>query len=68
MADMVNKNRQRSLRGSASKASKLTESQVMEIRRLCAERVPFSEIASRFGITTYNVASIKQRKTWTHVP
>jgi uncharacterized protein YjcR len=68
IADMVQKQRQGTGRGSQSGQARLTEEQVIEIRRLCAERVPFKEIAERFNVTIYNVASIKRRRSWAHIP
>jgi hypothetical protein len=48
--------------------SKLTESDVLEIRRLRAEGVSTAELASRFGVTPETIRCIAQRRTWRHLP
>lgn len=65
--DMVNKKRQAV--GSRIRQSKLTSTQVKEIRRLCAtgtERV--QKIADRFGVTYGSIWNITKRITWRHLP
>lgn len=54
-------------RGSASGRSKLTEKQVKEIRRLCAEGMNYENAARRFNVTPPNIRSIVLRETWTHI-
>ena len=44
--------------GSRCRASKLTEDDVVEIRRLRAEGVSMKELAARFGVTYENVLAI----------
>jgi hypothetical protein len=48
--------------------SKLTEPDVLEIRRLRAEGVPIGEMASRFGVTKQNIQAIVSGRTWRHLP
>lgn len=53
--------------GEANKASKLTEDDVREIRRLSVEGVSGVDLAVRFGVTKANISLINRRKAWTHV-
>jgi hypothetical protein len=48
--------------------SKLTEQQVMEIRRRRVEGVTFIELASDYGVTRQNIMAIVNRKTWRQLP
>ena len=70
LADMRRKGRERhpAQKGSANGMTKLTEEQVIEIRRLCAQGVALRAIAPMFGISYSNVGYIVRRKTWTNVP
>lgn len=61
-ADMVAKGR--SNRGERHGLSKLTASQVTEIRRATGT---LRQIAKQFGITDSNASYIRRGKTWTHV-
>lgn len=55
-------------RGTASTAAKLTEEQVLIMRRMYAEnRQPFHVIAEQFGVTAMTAWHIIRRNTWTHV-
>jgi len=54
-------------RGERAGASKLTESDVIEIRRLSGEGVLQREIAERFGIQRGQVSRIVHRHQWRHV-
>lgn len=53
--------------GEAHPASKVTESDVREIRRLRAEGRTLQHIGDRFGLKTNSVHYICVRKTWKHV-
>jgi hypothetical protein len=64
VADRDRKGRQRSLRGSSSGMSKLTDSQVREIR---VSNEPQDVIAKRSGVTQSNVSCIRLGKTWRHL-
>lgn len=59
-------------RGSTSGMSKVTEADVLEIDRLLIEwkgkRGYMSRIAERFGIAHCSINSIRDRRTWKHVP
>jgi len=54
--------------GSRCRASKLTEDDVFQIRRLRAEGVRTGELSSRFGVTQKNVQAIICRRSWRHLP
>lgn len=54
-------------RGERQGMAKLTEPEVLDIRRLVAEGVWRRQIAARFGISHVTVRSIAQRKTWKHI-
>ena len=43
---------------SRCRAAKLTEGEVVEIRRLSAEGVPVGDLAARFAVTSYNAEEI----------
>lgn len=69
MADMVAKGR--SLRGERHPGAKLTEEDVLEIRRLYApprRHGIVREIARRFGVTPSAVAAIGSGRCWQHAP
>lgn len=52
--------------GESSRQSKVTESQVLEIREL-ARAIPLTELSSRFGLSESNLSRIVNRKTWRHI-
>jgi hypothetical protein len=54
-------------RGERDGNAKLTEADVLEIRRLSTTGVSQRSIAERFGITQVNVSSIARRRTWAHL-
>ena len=54
-------------RGSSHKSSKLTEDQVLEIRKLYVEGFKQKDLALKFGIHQTLISSIITRKTWTHI-
>ena len=55
------------LRGEKSPRSKVTETDVRQIRALYAKGRSFSDIAARFGISSTTVGHIVHRRTWRHV-
>lgn len=66
MDDMVSKGR--SMKGSKSPTSKLTEVKVKEIRRLYATgKHTQQELADSFGVNQTNIGFIIRRRSWTHV-
>lgn len=72
VADMIAKGRSRALRGEAHPSAKLTEKKVTAIRRLYGPRRPrnvrkrpfMKDLASRFGISTAQVAHIVNGEHW----
>lgn len=54
--------------GSGHGRAKLTESQVVEIRRLVSAGTPQRYVAMQFGISQTVVWHIHARRTWRHVP
>ena len=53
--------------GSARYSSKLTEAQVLEIRRLATVGVYRHIIGKKFGVSQSNVSNIVNRKVWRHI-
>lgn len=45
----------------------LNEKQVLEIRRLCSDGMPFYEIAKMFGISYANARKVVNRGSWKHI-
>lgn len=64
MSDMVVKGRAIGPRGETQGLSKLTESQVLEIRSSSGLQ---RELAARFGVSRSLVSMIRNRKVWAHV-
>lgn len=54
-------------KGALNHASKLTETDVIEIRRMSSIGIGQRKIAKQFCIAKSNVASILNRKTWKHI-
>ena len=48
--------------------SKLTESDVVEIRNQCEKGVSYIEVGRRFGVSGSCASRIARRKSWKHVP
>jgi len=53
--------------GERNGASKLTDVEVMSIRRLLQKGLTQQAIAERFGVTQRTISDIKLRKKWRHV-
>ena len=66
--DRDRKGRFKPLRGAANGAAKLTEQDVIEIRRLYAEGMSQRKIARQFGVSEFPVYEIVNRKSWTNIP
>lgn len=62
--DMITKGRKASLCGSDHRLSKLTESNVIEIRKLHTYGLAHSEIAKCYGVVFQTISSVVRRKTW----
>ena len=54
--------------GSRCGATKLSEGEVIEVRRLRAEGMSFADLAARFKVTTSNIEAIVYRRSWRHLP
>jgi hypothetical protein len=67
MADMRNKGRDNPPKGVAHIKSKLTEADVLEIRRRLVDGESHRRIASDFGICNTTVGCISRGKTWLHL-
>jgi hypothetical protein len=63
--DKVNKNRQ--AHGENHGSVKLTEEQVLEVRRLRKEGYKQRELADMFGVSQVQIHNIINRKQWRHV-
>lgn len=55
-------------RGERQGGSKLTESQVLEIRKLRSQGHTLQALADRFRVNNMNIHYIVTRKTWKHLP
>lgn len=62
MKDMVKK--KRSKRGENAASSKLTEKEVLKIRKLLENELPMTEIANKFNVTPTTIRAIKAKKNW----
>lgn len=68
VADMIAKNRKRSLPGEQNPKAKLTEKDVLQIRVLGQEKGIHPEvIAKQFGVTRTAISYILQGKSWKHI-
>lgn len=54
--------------GSRHGVAKLTESDVLEIRKMAAQKVPLREIAKMFGISHWTAGDAARGDSWKHVP
>lgn len=53
--------------GARHHMAKLTDADVLQIRRMSEEGTPLRDIAEAFGVCKLNVRSIVLRKTWRHI-
>lgn len=53
--------------GESNGQAKLSESQVIEIRRLCSTGLTKTKIGEKFGIHRVTVGEIERREIWSHV-
>lgn len=70
MADMKARKRYviSGVRGEANGQSKLTTTDVIEIRAMSEHGVTQKDIAQRFGVPQSSVSKIIRRKQWAHIP
>ncbi len=57
----------RSLRGEDSPRAKLTEKEVLEIRRRIKDGAVQRRLAEEYGVTHYQISLIHRRKSWRHI-
>lgn len=62
------KHPERVVRGERCHSAKLTEPDVVLIRKLASSGVPISDLAHQFGIAKVNVRKVVQGRNWKHVP
>ncbi len=67
--DMISKGRKvvNAPHGEAHFRSKVTEAQVIEIRRLAEDGVSYAEIGRRYSMTYVNASAIVRRLHWRHI-
>ena len=65
--DMMTKGRDFKPCGSEHPSSKLTEDNVIEIRKLHTYGLAHSEIAKCYGVVFQTISSIVTRRTWRHI-
>lgn len=66
--DMVARNRQRDQKGSNHNMSRVTEEEVISIRKRYSEGGVFqTELAEEYGLTQTAISAIIRRKTWRHI-
>lgn len=65
--DVLDRGRGNAPKGSKAGMSKLTEWQVVEIRKMREEGKTLKEIGDHFSMTGANICDICKRKTWKHV-
>lgn len=63
--DMVKKGR--SLKGEKNNQAKITENDVIEIKRMLLEGISSIQICKKLRLSTHIVSKIKRNKTWRHV-
>ncbi len=68
MADAAKKKRFQPHRGEQNRCHKLTESQVVEIRKLYEQRVTHTVLAIKYGVAAGTIANIVHRLKWKHIP
>jgi DNA invertase Pin-like site-specific DNA recombinase len=61
------KNRQRQSKGEDRHSAKLTEDDVVEIRKLSNGGVHFKELSKEFGVSDTQIRRIVKKERWKHV-
>ena len=67
VVDCLEKGRARRAVGEKHPSAKLSEAQVLSIRRACSEGVPFAELARQYSVHPTTIADIHSRKKWKHL-
>ena len=68
VADMVAKGRKVTARGEAAGRARLTEADVLDIRRRHAAGESLRELGSCYGVSHVAILNVVKRRTWSHVP
>lgn len=68
IADMDKRGRRTVLKGSQQARSKLTESQIPEIRKMLANKISCEKIAVIYKVSPETIRHIKKGRKWVHVP
>ena len=55
------------VRGSVHDSAKLTDQQVLDIRKLFAKGANKCQLARNFGVSTHTIFMIVNRRKWTHI-
>ena len=63
----VQQDNSRKARGERVSSAVLTETNVLEIRRLASDQQTYNQIAKQFGIHKDTIYKIVNRKSWAHV-
>ena len=67
LVDMVSKNRSNKLKGEDHSQAKLTNYDVIQIKKMLKQKIPHQDIAKNFNTTFQQVSSIKLGKSWSHI-
>ncbi|MEK4108151.1 HNH endonuclease [Paenibacillus sp. FSL R10-2791] len=65
--DMRKKGRENYAKGSQSGNSKLTEIEILEIKRMISKGISDREVAKKFPVSHHTIYEIRKGKTWKHV-
>lgn len=55
-------------KGEANHKSRLTEQQVLEIRRIWAQNMSAKQLAARYGVEPITIYKIIAQQSWKHLP
>lgn len=67
MQDCLKRGRINNSKGSKCSWSKLTDKNIVEIRKLSCEGIGQSELGRRFGVSQTNIRDICRRRIWRHI-
>ncbi len=65
--DMFERDRARRLKGDECSWKKLTEKDVIEIKKLLAKKIMHKEIANQFGVDVITITDINVGRSWKHI-
>jgi hypothetical protein len=68
MRDMVAKGRQNKAKGERTSKAKLTEAEVMQMRREYASGTTYVELAARYGMSKGGTGLVLTGRNWKHLP